>query len=47
MTSNSRGTTRVRFVCQRCSQPLRLDQSSFSAVDEETITELTRKSIDS
>lgn len=41
MTSNFRGTTRVSFVCQRCSQPLRLDQSSFSSIDDETLTELT------
>ncbi|XP_028402881.1 beclin-1-like [Dendronephthya gigantea] len=39
--SGSRGTTRVSFVCQRCSQPLRLDQSSFSSIDDETLSELT------
>ena len=43
MISSSRGTTRVSFVCQKCSQPLRLDQSSFSSIDDETLSELTRK----
>lgn len=41
MISSSRGTTRVSFVCQKCSQPLRLDQSSFSSIDDETLSELT------
>ncbi|CAB4023908.1 Beclin-1 [Paramuricea clavata] len=41
MISGSRGTTRVSFVCQKCSQPLRLDQSSFSSIDDETLSELT------
>jgi hypothetical protein len=43
MSSGSRGTTKVSFVCQKCSQPLRLDQSSFSTVDDETLSELTRE----
>ena len=43
MNSVSRGTTRVSFVCQKCSQPLRLDQSSFSLIDGETLSELTRE----
>ena len=43
INSGSRGTTRVSFVCQKCSQPLRLDQSSFSSIDEDTISEITRE----
>eukprot|EP00794_Sanderia_malayensis_P017487 gene17487-19236_t len=35
-----RGTTHVSFVCQRCFQPLRLDQS-LKSLDEDTLRELT------
>lgn len=33
-------TTQVSFVCQRCSQPLKLD-TSFKILDRLTIQELT------
>ncbi|XP_071510475.1 beclin-1-like [Diadema antillarum] len=33
-------TTQVSFVCQRCCQPLKLDQS-FSSLDSQTLTDLT------
>uniref|UniRef100_A0A670J026 Atg6 BARA domain-containing protein n=1 Tax=Podarcis muralis TaxID=64176 RepID=A0A670J026_PODMU len=35
-------TTQVSFVCQRCSQPLKLD-TSFKVLDKVTIQELTGK----
>ncbi|XP_063953505.1 beclin-1-like [Lytechinus pictus] len=33
-------STQVSFVCQKCCQPLKLDQS-FSSVDSQTLTDLT------
>lgn len=38
--NKQRGTTHVSFVCQKCYQPLRLDQS-FTSLDKETVKELT------
>uniref|UniRef100_A0A2K5J385 Uncharacterized protein n=1 Tax=Colobus angolensis palliatus TaxID=336983 RepID=A0A2K5J385_COLAP len=38
-TSNN-STMQVSFVCQRCSQPLKLD-TSFKILDRVTIQELT------
>ena len=35
-----RGTTHISFVCQKCYQPLKLDNSIIS-LDGETLTELT------
>lgn len=36
----SSSTMQVSFVCQRCSQPLKLD-TSFKILDRVTIQELT------
>lgn len=37
-------TMQVSFVCQRCSQPLKLD-TSFKVLDRVTIQELTGKEV--
>ena len=38
-SKSSTSTTQVSFVCQRCSQPLKLD-TSFNVLDKVTIHEL-------
>jgi len=40
----SSNTMQVSFVCQRCSQPLKLD-TSFNVLDRMTIQELTGMTI--
>uniref|UniRef100_A0A673K3H1 Uncharacterized protein n=1 Tax=Sinocyclocheilus rhinocerous TaxID=307959 RepID=A0A673K3H1_9TELE len=42
----SSNTMQVSFVCQRCSQPLKLD-TSFNVLDRMTIHELTGMTIQS
>lgn len=39
-SKTSSSTMQVSFVCQRCSQPLKLD-TSFKILDRVTIQELT------
>ena len=34
----------VNFVCQKCQQPIKIDES-FNSIDEHTMADLTRKSL--